>query len=1202
MTKTITESEIEQVCLDIFSGLGYEIVHGPDIAPDGLHPERTNYSDVVLIDRLREAIDRINPSIPAEAKEEAIKQVLRLESPDLVVNNQRSHTLLTNGVDVDFRKQDRIVTDKVWLFDFKNLSNNRFLAVNQYTVIENNHNRRPDVVLFVNGLPLVVIELKNPADENATALSAFRQFQTYKLQIPSLFYFTEILIASDGFDAKAGTITSDWERFLPWKTVDGKEKASSVTPQIEVMLKGMLNKETLLDLIRHFVVFEQEKDTKDGSIKISKKIAAYHQYYAVNKAIDETLKAASAGGDKRCGVVWHTQGSGKSLSMVFYAGKLVLKLDNPTIVVLTDRNDLDDQLFGTFSRCCELLRQTPVQAESRAKVRECLQVSSGGVVFTTIQKFFPEEKGDTYPCLSDRRNIVVIADEAHRSQYDFIDGFAKHMRDALPNASFIGFTGTPIELKDKNTRAVFGNYIDIYDIQQAVDDGSTVRIYYESRLAKLELNSAERPSIDSDFEEATEGEEVNKKERLKSKWARLEAIVGSEKRIKQIARDIVAHYEERLKVIEGKAMIVCMSRRIAVDLHNEIIRLKPEWYEKDDDKGALKVIMTGSASDPVDWQEHIRNKPRRRDIGDRMKDPSDLLKIVIVRDMWLTGFDVPSLHTMYVDKPMRGHGLMQAIARVNRVFKDKPGGLVVDYLGIADELKQALSEYTENGGEGRPTFDQAEAVEVMLEKYEVVCGMLHGFEYKKFFSASVTDKMVIITQAQEFIFAQKSGKERYLAYVTQLSQAFALSVPHPEALTIRDDVGFFQAVRARLAKYETGGGKTQEEIDSAIKQIISKAIVSDSVIDIFEAAGLKKPDISILSDEFLAEVKGMPHKNLAFELLKKLLSDEIKARSKRNLIQGRSFAEMLENAIKKYQNKAIEAARVIEELIELAKKLREADRRGEDLGLNTDEIAFYDALEVNDSAVKVLGDDALRMIARELVQMIRRDVTIDWTIKETVQARIRRDVKRILRKYGYPPDKQERATQTVLDQATLLCKDWAETGAVAPENETIFFSDVISDDEIGEGLKFTEYLPVYDLQAVATSFREQKTPEVRGWKPIHGVRRLNNEMFIAQVVGKSMEPSILDGSWCLFRFERGGSRNGLIVLVESRLVTDPETNQSFTIKRYHSEKEDLGDGQWRHKKIVLSPDNKDFQDIVLEDLSGDEFHVVAEFLSVLKSE
>ena len=1198
-SKPITEFEIEQVALDILSKLKYKIIHGPDIAFDGSSPERMSYADVFLTVRLREAIDRINPEIPAEAKEEAIKHILRSESPDLIANNHRFHKMLANGVDVEYRRNGRIVSDKVWLFDFKDVLNNEFIAVNQFTIIENNHNRRPDIIIFVNGLPLVVIELKNPCDENATAHTAFKQLQTYKAQIPSLFCFNEILIVSDGFDARSGTITSDWGRFSPWKTIDGKQKASPVMPQLEVMLKGMLNKSTLLDLARHFIVFEQEKDSKDGTIAISKKIAAYHQYFAVNKAISKTLKATDVQGDRRGGVVWHTQGSGKSFSMVFYTGKLVLSLDNPTIVVLTDRNDLDDQLFGTFSRCSELMRQAPVQADSRAKLREYLTVASGGVVFTTIQKFFPEEKGDTYPILSERRNIIVIADEAHRSQYDFIDGFARHMRDALPNASFIGFTGTPIELKDRNTRAIFGDYIDIYDIEQSVDDGATVRIYYESRLAQLELKDNERPKIDPDFEEATEGEEVNKKEKLKSKWARLEAIVGSEKRLKQIARDIVEHFEKRLSVIEGKAMIVSMSRRIAVDLHNEIVKLKPEWYQSDDDKGMIKVIMTGSASDPVGWQEHIRNKPRRRDIGDRIKDPSDPLKLVIVRDMWLTGFDVPSLHTMYIDKPMRGHGLMQAIARVNRVFKDKPGGLVVDYFGIADELKKALSVYTGSGGKGKPAFDQDEAVAIMLEKYEIVSGMLHGFDYQRFFSGGVTDKMRIIIEAQEFVLAQKNGKDRYLAYVTQLSQAFALSVPHQEALKIRDDVGFFQAVRARLAKYETGGGKTQDEIDSAIKQIISKAIASDKVIDIFAAAGIKKPDISILSDEFLAEVKDMPHKNLAFELLKKLLNDEIKSRSKRNLIQGRSFAEMLENAIRKYQNKAIEAARVIEELIELAKKIREADRRGEDLGLTEDEIAFYDSLEINDSAVKVLGDETLRTIARELVRMIRNDVTIDWTVKETIQARIRRDVKRVLRKYDYPPDKQEKATQTVLEQANLICKDWADELTLSDDKSISFFSDIISDDELDNSDKYDSFLPVYTLQAVATAFSDEQCPELIGWKKISIGKKLDKHMFIAQVVGKSMEPTIVDGSFCIFRFDHGGSRNGKVVLVESRQVTDPETNQKYTIKRYSSEKEYFDNGTWQHKKIMLSPDNKEFNDIFLEDVLPDEFKVIAEFVCTI---
>jgi type I restriction enzyme R subunit len=1026
MPKSIIESEVEQVALDLLKEIGYKIIYGPDIAPDGEKPERQSYSDVVLIDRLKDAIEKLNHKLPPEAKEEALKKIIRSESQNIITNNHHFHKMLVEGVDVEYKHDGRIKGDKVWLFDFDNPKNNEFLAVNQFTIIENNCNRRPDILLFINGLPLVAIELKNPTDENATVKTAYNQFQTYKTEITSLFNYNEILVVSDGIDARAGTMTSEWERFLPWKTIDGKEKAPTKIPQIEVLIKGMLNKDILLDLLRHFIVFEQERNSERNIVKISKKVAAYHQYHAVNKAVEATIKASSSKGDRRCGVVWHTQGSGKSLIMAFYAGKLVLSLDNPTIVVLTDRNDLDDQLFGTFSSCKELLRQEPVQAESREKLREYLKVSSGGIVFTTIQKFLPEEKGDKFPMLSDRRNIVVIADEAHRSQYDFIDGFARHMRDALPNASFIGFTGTPIEKSDRNTRAVFGNDIDVYDIEQAVNDGATVRIYYESRLAKLELKSEERPKIDPEFEEVTEGEEVAKKEKLKSKWARLEAIVGSDKRIKQIAKDIVNHFEERLKALDGKAMIVCMSRRICIDLHNEIIKLKPEWYNKDDKKGMLKVIMTGSASDPVDWQEHIRNKLKRREIGERMKDDNDEMKIAIVRDMWLTGFDVPCLHTMYVDKPMRSHGLMQTIARVNRVFKDKPGGLIVDYLGIADELKKALAEYTESGGEGKPAFNQKEAVALMLEKYEVVTILFDKFDYKKFFTASPKDKMSILAIAEEHVLKQKNGKERCLKYVTELSKAFALAVPDEEALKIKDDVGFFQAVKAHLAKFEILEGRAEEELDSAIKQIISKAIVSDKVVDIFAAAGLKKPDISILSDEFLVEVRGMPHKNLALELLKKLLNDEIRTISKKNLVQGKSFADMLEKTIRKYQNKTIEAAKVIEELVEIAKKMREANKRGEELNLSEDELAFYDALEVNDSAVKVLGDKTLRTIARELVNTVRNNVTIDWTLRESVQARLRVMVKRILRKYGYPPDKQKKATETVLEQATLICKDWAE--------------------------------------------------------------------------------------------------------------------------------------------------------------------------------
>lgn len=1018
MPHAIIESEVEQVVLEILKDMGYKTLWGPDIACDGAKPERQSFSDVVLIDRLKNAVERINPRIPAEAREAAIKKILRSESPSLVVDNQSFHKMLVEGVDIEYRKAGRIVGDKVWLIDFDELKNNEFLAVNQFTVIENNYNRRPDVVLFINGLPVGVIELKNPADENATVRSAFNQFATYKVQIPSLFRYNEFLVISDGLEAKAGTITSDWERFLPWKTIDGDDIAPRAIPEIEVLLRGMAGKKVALDLLRHFIVFEK------GQSDISKKIAAYHQYHAVNKAVESTIKAAK--GDKRCGVIWHTQGSGKSLIMVFYAGKLVLSMDNPTLVVLTDRNDLDDQLFGTFSRCQDLLRQKPVQITARGKLRENLAVASGGIVFTTIQKFQPEEKGDKFPLLSDRKNIIVIADEAHRSQYDFIDGFARHMRDALPNASFIGFTGTPIEKSDRNTRAVFGHDIDIYDIEQAVKDGATVRIYYESRLAKLELKDEEKPKIDPEFEDVTEGEELDKKEKLKSRWARIEAIVGSKKRIKQIAKDIVTHFESRLDALDGKGMVVCMSRRISIDLHDEIRKLRPNWYEADDDKGIMKVIMTGSANDPVAWQEHIRTKPRRRALGDRMKDSNDPIKLVIVRDMWLTGFDVPCLHTMYIDKPMKGHGLMQAIARVNRVFKDKPGGLIVDYLGIADELKKALSEYTESGGKGKPTFDQQEAVHLMLEKYEVVCGMMHGFDYQKFFTASVRDKMSIMALAEEHVLKQTDGKERFLGYVSQLSKAFALAVPNEEAIKIRDDIAFFQAVRARLSKFETGGGKSDDELDSAIKQIISKAVSSDKVIDIFSAAGIKKPDISILSDEFLAEVKGMPHKNLALELLRKLLNDEIKARSRKNLVQGRSFAEMLEKSIRKLQNKALDSAQIIAELIELAKKMREATKRGEELGLVEDELAFYDALEVNNSAVKVLGDDTLRKIARELVQTVKNNITIDWTLKESIQAKLKVMVKRILRKYGYPPDKQQKATETVLEQAALICKDWAE--------------------------------------------------------------------------------------------------------------------------------------------------------------------------------
>ncbi len=1071
----LTESTVEDAALGWLTDLGYQVRHGPEIAPGERGTERRdpNYRDVVLEGRLRQALVRLNPKLPAEALEDAYCKLSRTDAPSLLERNRAVHRMLVDGVNVEFRrKDDSIAGAQARVIDFDQPDNNDCLALNHFTVTERRGEgpcaptRRPDVVLFVNGLPLALIELKNPADENATIWSAWQQFQTYQTQIPALFTTNAALVISDGAQARIGAIGAGKEWFKPWRTITGREDAPLQLTELQVVLEGVFEKRRFLDLLRYFILFED-----DGSGKIIKKMAGYHQFHAVNVAVEETLRAAQIGaagiaetpgrydaglkpggelGDRRVGVVWHTQGSGKSLTMAFYAGRVILHpaMENPTIVVITDRNDLDDQLFGTFAACKELLRQPPVQATDRADLREKLKVASGGVVFTTIQKFFPEfpspptplplgegrnapspqpapgGRGGRMEVLSERRNIVVMADEAHRSQYDFIDGYARHMRDALPQASFIGFTGTPIEKTDANTRAVFGDYISVYDIQRAVMDGATVPIYYESRLAKLELKEAERPKIDPEFEEVTEGEEVERKEKLKTKWAQLEAVVGSENRISLIARDLVDHFENRLSAFEGKAMVVGMSRRICVDLYNAIARLRPDWAREADDQGSMKVIMTGSATDPLGWQPHIRNKERREDMALRFRDAKDPFRLVIVRDMWLTGFDAPSLHTLYLDKPMRGHGLMQAIARVNRVFKDKPGGLVVDYLGLADELKKALATYTESGGTGKTALDQAEAVAVMLEKYEVCLGLFHGLDWSKWVSGTPQERLSLLPAAQEHILSQEDGKNRLLRAVTELSQAFALAVPHEKALEIRDDVGFFQAVRAVLAKSTPGERKTDEELEHAIRQIISKAVVSDEVIDIFAAAGLKKPDISILSDEFLAEVRGMPQRNLAVELLQKLLKGEIKNRSGRNVVQARSFAEMLEQAIRKYQNRAIETAQVIEELIQLAKDMRAAHKRGEDLKLNEDELAFYDALEVNDSAVKVLGEPTLVKIARELVETVRKNVTIDWTVRENVRAQLRVIVKRILRKYGYPPDKQERATRTVLEQAERLSEIW----------------------------------------------------------------------------------------------------------------------------------------------------------------------------------
>ena len=1033
----ISESVVEQVALAWLESIGWIISHGPDLVPD----ERADYGTVVLEGRLRNAIARLNPGLPSAAWDDAFAKLTRPAGSNVVTRNREFHRMLVSGVTVEYRDVNGAMRGaQAQVIDYADAVANDWLAVNQFTVTENRNTRRADVVLFINGLPLGVIELKNPADPDADIWDAWNQLQTYKEELPQLFAMNELLIVSDGTQARLGTLTAGREWFKPWRTVAGDRLADADVPELQVLLEGVCYPHRLLAMLRDFIVFED-----DGGSQPVKKMAGYHQFHAVQLAVQETLRAAEMQqservieeetgryesgqrpggqrGDHRIGVVWHTQGAGKSLSMACYAGAVARHpaMENPTIVVLTDRNDLDDQLFGTFSRCQDVLGQTPMQAESRDDLRKKLSVQVGGVVFTTIQKFFPEERGDTHPTLSERRNIVVIADEAHRSQYDFIGGYAGHIRDALPNASFIGFTGTPIETTDAHTRAVFGDYISIYDIQRSVNDGATVPIYYESRLAKLALDESVKPTIDSDFEEVTEGEEIERKEHLKTKWAQQEALVGAEPRLKQVAQDIVDHFEQRLEVLDGKTMIVCMSRRICVALYQELVRLRPSWHGNEDGSGKLKVVMTGAADDPPDWQQHIRNKGRRETLAQRFRDPADHFQAVIVRDMWLTGFDAPSLHTMYVDKPMRDHGLMQTIARVNRVFKDKPGGLIVDYLGIAEELKKALTTYTHSGGTGNTTIEQDEAVAVMQEKYEICCGLFYGFNYSTWTDGGPEARLKLLPAALEHILAQEHGKERYLQAVRDLSQAFALAVPHPDALGIRDDIAFFQTISAQLVKRVPGEARTDEELDSAIRQIVSGAVASEGVSDIFAAAGLGKPDISVLSDDFLAEMRQLPQRNLAVEALQRLLRGELNTRRRKNVVQSRSFAEMLEQTLVRYRNRTVEAAQVIEELIKLAHEMREANSRGERLGLSDDELAFYDALATNDSAVRVLGDEQLRMIARELVQTVRKNVSIDWTLREDVRANLRRMVRRTLNRHGYPPDQQDQAVRTVIEQAELF--------------------------------------------------------------------------------------------------------------------------------------------------------------------------------------
>ncbi len=1185
----ITEHTIEAFAIELLEDLGYRYIYAPDIAPDSDNPLRENFEQVLLMDALETAVRRINPDISLPVQAEALKEIQRIASPDLLTNNETFHRFLTEGIPVTKRVGSDERGDLLWLIDFDNPLNNDFVVANQFTVIENGVNKRPDVLLFVNGIPLVVMELKNASDENTTVRSAFRQIETYKSAIPTLFTYNGLVVISDGLEAKAGSISAGFSRYMAWKTVDGKIEASHLTSQLETLVLGMLNPATLLDLIRHFIVFEKMKredaETAITTIETVKKMAAYHQYYAVNRAVESTLRAvdihsiphynhpalavippqeanlvkespesylpapppgiycvyailcdndsiyigqtsdlrkrwkehlagvASAhtkkfkpikivhyetvnsrreavqlekewktgygrkrikrliesgrarqagglpgvvkqpSGDRKAGVVWHTQGSGKSLSMVFYTGKIVLVLDNPTILVITDRNDLDDQLFDTFAASKQLLRQEPVQAEDRNHLKELLKVASGGVVFTTIQKFQPDPpapgsthagEGNVYELLSNRKNIVVIADEAHRTQYGFkaktidakdekgniigkriVYGFAKYMRDALPNATYLGFTGTPIESTDINTPAVFGNYVDIYDIAQAVEDGATVRIFYESRLAKVNLSKEGKKLVEELDDELEQEDEqspgLTSQQKAKARWAQLEALVGSENRIKNIAKDIIEHFSQRQEVFEGKGMIVAMSRRIAAGLYQAIIDLKPEWHSNDLNKGAIKVVMTSASSDGPEIAKHHTTKEQRRILAERMKNPDDELQLVIVRDMWLTGFDVPCLHTLYIDKPMKGHNLMQAIARVNRVYKDKPGGLIVDYLGIASDLKKALAFYSDSGGKGDPTILQEQAVQLMLEKMEIVSQMYYGFEYETYFEAGTSKKLSMILAAEEHILGLEEGKKRYINEVTALSRAFAIAVPHKQAMDAKDEISFFQAVKARLAKFdETGSGKTDYQIETTIKQVIDQALISEQVIDVFDAAGIKKPDISILSEEFLMELKGMEHKNVALEVLKKLLNDEIRSRAKKNLVKSKTFLEMLENSIKKYHNKILTAAEVIEELINLSKDIVEMDNEAKRMGLTDFEYAFYTAVANNDSARELMQQDKLRELAVVLTETIRKNATIDWTIKESVKARLKVAVKRILRKYGYPPDMQMLATETVLKQAELI--------------------------------------------------------------------------------------------------------------------------------------------------------------------------------------
>jgi type I restriction enzyme R subunit len=1050
MISFITESVLELLVLELLDAEGWSVVHGPDIAPGETASERSDYRDVVLVDRLKIAIEELNPLLSTDSVDEVIKTVLRAESQDSMSENWRAYQFLIQGVPVQYRNPGGVTRDvRAHLIDWSNPENNNWAAINQFTIYGDKDvnkkgdlkNRRPDVMLFVNGLPLALLELKRPGHENASLRGAFNQIQTYKSQIPDAFTWNQITVISDGVQSRAATHSAGWEHYAPWKTIDGTEVVEGRISQAEVMIRGMFTKDRFLDLIRNFVVYAGDAGN------LEKKVAKYHQYWAVNKAVASTVEAVEV--DGRAGVVWHTQGSGKSLEMEWYAGKIMRHpaMENPTIIVLTDRNDLDDQLFDdTFaaSRPGAPLPESPVQATSRNDLKNLLSKrQSGGIIFSTIQKFglSKEERdaGTSYPTLSERMNIVVMVDEAHRSNYDFIDGFARHLRDGLPNATFIGFTGTPIESKDKSTRQVFGEYIDVYDLTQAVADGATVKVYYEPRLAKIDLPREALGQLDDAFAMATSGTEEEAKERLKSRWAQIEAIIGSDKRIKELAVDIVDHWEKRREALAGKAMIVAMSRRIAAQMYEEIVALRPQWASSDDATGKIKVVITGSAADEANLQPHIRSKDGLRALKSRAKDPSDELEIVIVRDMWLTGFDSPSMHTMYVDKPMRGANLMQAIARVNRTFKDKPAGLVVDYLGIAEDLKSALADYTVRDQQKQELGQDLRlaAIPAMISKHEVVATILHEYKWREQLAEGGAKAFLnTLTGTVEYLLSEHAGvgkdectsdgrctKCRFLAHTRDLVILYTMCVPSDEAMALRNDVAFFEAIRGQISKIEGSdreGGDPSAILDTAIKQIVSEAMSGTGVIDIYEEAGLAKPDISLIDDKFVEKFKGSKNPNLQIELLKRILSQEIGRVGKRNIVTGRAFSEMLGQSILRYQNRTLDAAQVVAELVALAKALQEEGERGSKLGLNSDELAFYDAVCANSSAVLELSDEVLKKIAHELVEIVRRDAKTDWAVKEQVRAKLRSTIKRLLLKYGYPPDLEPAATQLVLEQAEVI--------------------------------------------------------------------------------------------------------------------------------------------------------------------------------------